>query len=203
MRQLILIIAGLVCLALGAATPALAAGPAVTVVSPEPGDNLTTSDVQIVIQTSEFQIVPSMVPVSEASRHAEMNQPGQGHVHLSLDVQPLVIWTSDDPYVFHDVAYGPHLLRVELVNDDHSSLTPPVIQQVQFRTGPAALPNTGSAAPDTSAWLLMLAGAALALAGLYARRQSRMRVAQLPPRYPLATEKRACRQHEKTGAGDE
>jgi hypothetical protein len=169
MRQRLFIVAAVACLAMSAATPVVAAGPSVEVTSPRLGENLTTSDIEVVFHTADFDIMQSTVPVAEAGHHPEMNQAGQGHMHLTLDVQPLVIWTSNAPYTFHDVAFGPHLLRVELVNADHSSLVPPVIQQVQFRTGPGQLPNTGSAPADWPPLLLLFGGAAATLTGLCAR----------------------------------
>jgi hypothetical protein len=81
-----------------------------------------------------FNIVPSSVPIAEAGKHPELNRPGEGHVHLMLDLQPLVVWFKTDPYTFHGVPPGEHQLMVELVNNDHASLSPPVIQLVRFRS---------------------------------------------------------------------
>jgi hypothetical protein len=66
-------------------------------------------------------------------------------LHFVLDLQPLVVWESGDPYTFANVPAGEHQLMVELVNNDHSPLSPPVMQHIQFRSGmPKGLPVTGA-----------------------------------------------------------
>lgn len=74
------------------------------------------------------------------------NQPNQGHLHLYLD------GGSDYDVVYeatHALALAPgeHTLRVELRNNDHSPLSPPVAQEVSFTvTGNYQVP-AGEATP--------------------------------------------------------
>ena len=138
----------LLVLALGSLTPAAAQGPGLTVQAPANGAVVEGPSVKVAYTTTGITIVPSSVPVSEAGKRPDANKPGEGHIHLVLDLQPLVIWEKTDPYIFTNVPPGQHQLMVELVNNDHSSLSPPVMQRISFRsTAPVMqqLPNTGEA----------------------------------------------------------
>jgi hypothetical protein len=124
---------------------ATAAGPELTVQTPADGAVIEGPNVQVAFTASGITIVPSSVPVAEAGKHPEANRPGEGHVHLVLDLQPLVIWYENDPYTFMAVPPGEHQLMVELVNNDHSSFSPPVMQRIRFRVADAQrLPKTGA-----------------------------------------------------------
>jgi hypothetical protein len=144
--------------------PAAAAGPALTVMAPENGAVVEGPKVTVQFKAADFKIVPSSVPVSEFGKRPDANRPGEGHVHFALDAQPLVVWFSADAYTF----------QVELVNNDHSSLTPQVMQMIHFQVGPRALPTTGAepatALPRTA--LLVLAFLLMAAGWLTLRRRS-------------------------------
>jgi hypothetical protein len=110
------------------------------------------------------------VPVSEAGKHPEANRPGEGHVHFVLDLQPLVVWENGDSYTFSNVPPGEHQLMVELVQNDHSSFSPPVMRQIRFQTSitPQTMPATGTApdahmAPGLLGLVLLLVIAGFAL----------------------------------------
>jgi hypothetical protein len=128
-------------------------------------------DVTVAFEVTDFRLVPSGVPLAEMGRHPEANRPGEGHLHFMLDLQPLVVHERAEPYTFRDVAAGEHRLVVELVNNDHSSLDPPLVRQVRFRVEPAAsdasqperLPNAGAAALASGLMLQALGIGALAL----------------------------------------
>jgi hypothetical protein len=141
MRHL-LILGVLLGLVIGSLSPVAAAGPTLTVTAPKDGASITGGTVTVEFTATDFKIVPSTVPVSEFGKRPDANRPGEGHVHLTLDAQPLVVWYSADPYTFKAVAAGDHQLMVELVNNDHSSLTPQVMQTIRFRVGPNTLPVT-------------------------------------------------------------
>jgi len=173
MRKLI-VLTILAPLIMGFAKPIGAAPPTLSVTSPAEGATIQGSDLTVVFQTSNINIVPSTVPVADMGQRPEANRPDQGHLHLSLDALPLVIWYQTDAYTFKDVPPGEHLLKVELVNNDHSSLTPPVIQQIRFRTvadepAPTTMPNTGAAEPHLALLLLLALGL---LAGGWVLRRS-------------------------------
>src|SRR5689334_19272727 len=126
---------------------AAASGPTLTVVAPGAGATIQGTSATITFETSDFKIVPTTIPVSEAGKHPEVNKPGEGHLHFVLDLSPLVVWEHSTPYTFENVPPGEHQLMVELVNTDHSSLSPPVMRQIRFRTVavlPATMPATGS-----------------------------------------------------------
>ncbi len=168
----------LLLLVLSAQPVAHAQGPQLTVTVPNEGETITDNTVTIRFDVENFEIVSSTVPVEEAGMHPEANQPGEGHVHFMLDLQPLVVWESEEPFTFDNVPPGEHVLMVELVNNDHSALSPPVVQQIRFRVAaPDTLPTTGrdGALPG---WLVLV-GLAMTMIGLVASRRHRSAMQQL------------------------
>ena len=172
---------GLLALALVLGLPAGggAAVPALTVLTPTEGAVIHGDSLTVAFQVSDFAIVPSQVPVSELGKRPDANRPGEGHVHLMLDLGPLVIWEQAAPYTFTGVPAGEHHLVVELVNNDHSSLTPAVVRQIRVEAMPAP-PRAGVGQPvrgglGVSA-LTAIAGLVLAVAiALVWRRSSLLR----------------------------
>jgi hypothetical protein len=150
-----------------------AAGPDLTVITPEEGAVINGTRVGVEFKATDFKIVESSVPVSEFGKRPDANRLGEGHVHLTLDAQPLVVWYSADAYTFKEVAPGEHQLMVELVNNDHSSLTPPLMRLIRFKVGPGTLPVTGEepAAPQEGSLALLVLAMLLILAGGIARRR--------------------------------
>ena len=61
-------------------------------------------------------------PVAEMGKHPEVNRPDHGHVHLSLDAWPLVIWQRTDAYTFANVPPGEHLLKVDESEEGYRGL---------------------------------------------------------------------------------
>ena len=162
MYKLVVLLAVLT-LALGTAGAALAAGPGLTVSNLKDGDRIAGTTVTVNFAVNNFEILPSSVPISEAGKHPELNRPGQGHLHLMLDMQPLVVWADSKPYTFLSIPPGDHQLMVELANNDHSSLSPRVLQQIHFQTE-LPLPTTGAStvlAPSALYALLGLAALVL------------------------------------------
>lgn len=145
------------------------AAPQLAVVTPAPGAVIRGESVTVQVRLSGFELVASAIPLSEAGQQADMNEPGKGMVHLKLDLQPLVILDQGDSYTFNNVPAGPHQLEVELASNDHSLLSPPVVQVVSFNTvaegAPAGLPATG-AGGSSGQPLLWLSLLLLALGGL-------------------------------------
>ena len=142
MRRL-LILATLLVTFLASAVIAEAAGPQLTVLTP-PDGIAAGATVTIQLQISGLKIVPSTVPLSQAGKDPGANVPGEGHIHYILDVQPLGIQYQNGPIVLTNVPIGAHTLMVELVNNDHSSFSPQVMQQIHFQTVPATLPTSGA-----------------------------------------------------------
>lgn len=162
-----------IALGLALAAPAAAAGPGLTVLAPTPGAQIQGATVTVTFRVSDFQIVPTTVPLSEAGKHPEANRPGQGHVHFMLDLSPLVVWTQAAPYTFTNVPAGDHVLMVELVNNDHSSLSPRVMQMIHFSTAPA-MPGTGAGGGGTAVppWLLLFALLSLGVSAVGSRQSA-------------------------------
>jgi hypothetical protein len=130
------------------------------------GASLKGPGVVVAFQASGLTIVPSTVPLSEAGKHPEVNRPGEGHLHYMLDLQPLSVWYKTDPFQIQEVPPGEHLLMVELVNNDHSSLSPPVLQLIRFRILNVMPPTGAASQPRPENWqILLLLSAGLLVVG--------------------------------------
>jgi hypothetical protein len=172
-RHLMLLI--LVSIALLAGPSGAEAQPGLTVSSPQDGESINGTSVTVAFEASDFTIVPTTVPLADAGLRPEANRDGEGHVHFMLDLMPIIVWESTEPYTLTDVPPGEHTLMVELVNNDHSPLSPPVVQQIRFRsTSEQLLAKTGDgqdASYGTALILITLVGMAMTSAGLILRRK--------------------------------
>ncbi len=125
---------------------ASAAFPAVKIISPVASQVITGSQVTVNLSVQSFQL-------------------GQGHIHLWLDqtspTPASAIKTTSKMYTFDHVKPGSHLLRVELVNNDHSSLSPPATATVSFTTHAPT-----SAARQSSVFMLSIVAFLLVVAAL-------------------------------------
>ncbi|HEX7475422.1 MAG TPA: PQQ-binding-like beta-propeller repeat protein [Dehalococcoidales bacterium] len=123
--------------------PPVIAKSTVTVVAPTPAISITipannsivpAGDVTIAVQVSNFKIVDALGQAAVA---------GQGHIHYFMDVdapttqgQPAVTAqgtyaaTIATNYTWHNVAPGKHTFSVELANNDHTPLNPPVVAKI-------------------------------------------------------------------------
>ena len=118
-----------------AETPTVAAGPGAEITTPADGSTVPAGDVQVSVSVSGFEIV---------NRLGEPAVEGEGHVHFYLDVseipttpgQPAVTAEgtyhaeATTSYSWPDVQPGEHTLAVQLVNNDHTPLDPPVTAEV-------------------------------------------------------------------------
>ena len=181
MRQFLILLAALAFLGAPAAS-AQTAGPELIVVSPQNDAVVNGSTLEVTFQANSFSIIPSTVPLAEAGKRPDANRPGEGHVHLKLDLQPVVIWNTADPYRYENVPPGDHQVMVSLVNNDHSALSPPVMKMLRVRTtgvmtnaaaGGAPLPSTGGPWPPLAGVIALLAlGATALVGGLTVRRRN-------------------------------
>jgi hypothetical protein len=132
--------------------PAPAPAPAVKINSPAAGTTITGTSVTIDVTPSNFQVVAPGAP----------NAANQGHIHYYLDVTiptdptkgavtaagtyqavqtTTANWTNLTP--------GQHTLGVQLVNNDHKPLVPPVTATVTI-TVQAPAPATTTPPPATT-----------------------------------------------------
>ena len=95
--------------------------PTVKLLKPLQGAEVAAGDVAVAVETANLEFVmPSNTIVS-----------GQGHVHFTLDDQPLEMSITPS-YVFKGVAPGQHRLKAELVQNDTKSFAPPVVEEITF-----------------------------------------------------------------------
>jgi hypothetical protein len=107
--------------------------PTVIIVTPVDGAAIVSGSIQVSVEIMNFNLVPpSMV-----------NAVGEGHIHYYLDVdipttqgQPAVTApgtykaTTATSITWDNVTPGTHTLGVQLVNNNHTPLSPPVITKV-------------------------------------------------------------------------
>ncbi len=177
MRRLI-VLSMLLLLTVGSVAPALAAGPNLAIVSPASGAVIQGTSVRVDFKTSGIKILASTVPLAEYGKRPDANKPDEGHLHITLDLWPLVVWEKQDAYTFTNVPPGEHQLKVELVNNDHSALEQPIVQVVRFRTEaavlvPTSMPNTGETGAGTVMSMLALAALCLIGGGFALRKNGR------------------------------
>ena len=129
-----------------APTPAPAAAPTVKITTPAAGATVSAGNVQVSVQVSNFELVP---PGANAA--------GKGHLHYYLDVEiPTTPGkgavsapgtykaTPGTTATWDNVTAGSHTFGVQLVNGDHTPLSPPVTAKVTVTVG-AAAPSGGGA----------------------------------------------------------
>ncbi len=133
-----------------------ATAPNVTML-PLNGESLEAGDITVSAMALNFNLVDKLSQASVA---------GEGHLHYFMDVDApttpnqvavpatgAYIATANTSYTFQNVAPGTHTFSVELVNNDHTPLTPPVVAKVTVNvTAPTpkvtiTLPQNRSALP--------------------------------------------------------
>lgn len=108
--------------------------PAVKLVSPVDGAKLPAGDLTVTAEVTNFNVV---------DKQGQANITGEGHLHFYLDVDaPTIQGQPATPssgisadvygtnYKFPNVPAGTHTISVELVNNDHTPLNPPVVQKI-------------------------------------------------------------------------
>ncbi len=97
------------------------AGPTIKVLAPLDGAVVKAGEIVIKLETTGLKFaMPSTKLV-----------PGEGHVHFTLDSQPIKMSATPD-YALSGVTPGPHTLKAELVQNDTTPFDPPVLQTVAF-----------------------------------------------------------------------
>jgi len=94
------------------------------ILSPLEGAIINSSAVGIHVNVTNFQLVDII-----ANRP---DMPNQGHIHYFLDDKEQMSKFTSVSY--SNIPAGTHVIRVELVNNDHTSLVPPVFRQITITT---------------------------------------------------------------------
>jgi outer membrane protein assembly factor BamB len=109
--------------------------PSVSIMFPENRATLPPGDVIISVKVNDFNLM---------DKQGQANVAGEGHLHYFMDVdaptgqgQPAIppsgsVWdhTIATTYTFKNVSTGTHTFSVELVNNDHTPLSTPVVAEV-------------------------------------------------------------------------
>jgi glucose dehydrogenase len=120
--------------------------PAISIIYPPNNSAVPTGGVGISVQVSNFNVVDKL---------GQPASPGEGHIHYFMDVdaptapgQPAVTGpgtyaaVSTTYYTWSSVPIGTHTFSVELVNNDHTPLTPPVVAKITL-----TVTSTGQGGP--------------------------------------------------------
>jgi outer membrane protein assembly factor BamB len=113
--------------------------PGVTIVKPDNGSSASVGDLTVSVAVSNFNLVDKL---------GKANVLGEGHLHYYLDVEaptaagkPAIppsgsTWaaTAGTTHTFNNVSSGTHTISVELVNNDHTPLSPPVVTTITVTT---------------------------------------------------------------------
>ncbi len=119
--------------------------PKITIVTPQNRSVLPAGSVAITVQVSNFNLVEKL---------GQENVAGEGHVHYYIDVdaptapgQPAVTEagtyaaTTATSYTWNNVPAGTHTFSVQLVNNDHTPLGPPVVVKIVVTLATSAGPG--------------------------------------------------------------
>lgn len=109
------------------------ATPAIEVVSPQPGETVTTDDIEVQVKTSDFTV--------DCSQAGRPNEDGVGHIHLMVDGMSMAqlanFYCGDSFTVPGDgLAPGKHTLIIDLATNDHLDMMD-TAQEVEFDYQPA------------------------------------------------------------------
>jgi outer membrane protein assembly factor BamB len=115
-----------------------ATAPSIKFVNPSDGNAIAAGDITVTAEATNFKLVDQL---------GKSNAAGQGHIHCFLDTdaptvqgQPAVTAadtyaaTAATTYTWKNVPAGTHTLSLELVNNDHTPLNPPVVQKITVTT---------------------------------------------------------------------
>jgi plastocyanin len=124
--------------------------PQISITQPTAGQSLPAGNITVSVDVSNFNLVDKL---------GQANVTGEGHIHYFLDVTPPTApgqpaippsgstWaaTANTTYVFKNVSAGSHTISVELVNNDHTPLQPPVTASITI-----TVTNTGGGGGQTA-----------------------------------------------------
>jgi plastocyanin len=112
--------------------------PTLKIVTPAEGAMISGGNVTISVSVTNFNLVNKL---------GQPNVAGEGHLHYFMDVTPptapgvpaitavgTYVPTTATSYTWTNVTPGMHMFSVELVNNDHTPLVPPVVAFVNVTT---------------------------------------------------------------------
>lgn len=97
--------------------------PMIMLKSPMDGQINYNDDLDVEVMIYNFTMNASAIGMD--------NMPGEGHYHIYIN-DVLVGPYTDMMVYLEDLPAGDHMMKVELVNNDHSSLVPPVYDMAEF-----------------------------------------------------------------------
>lgn len=108
--------------------------PQIKITEPKNDSILSPGNITVTVSVDNFNIV---------DKQGQAKAAGEGHIHYFMDVKaptaqgkPAVtadgtyVHTTDKSYTWMNVKPGKHSFSVELVNNDHTPLSPPVVNEV-------------------------------------------------------------------------
>ena len=135
------------------ATPTPKVGPTLKITVPIEGTIVSAGDVKVSVEVSNFNLV---------EKRGQANVTSEGHIHYFMDVpaptaagKPAVTApgtyaaTAATSYTWPNPAPGTHTFSAEMVNNDHTPLSPPVVARVMI-TVAVPPPGRPTAAPPPS-----------------------------------------------------
>jgi len=112
--------------------------PAIVIIAPKAGATVGAGDLDVKVDTQNFKVVDKI---------GQSSAPGEGHLAYYLDTNPVptnagqpavtganAVETTDHSHTWHNVAPGSHKVAVQLVNNDHMPLNPPVVAMADVVT---------------------------------------------------------------------
>lgn len=137
-------------------TPTTTALPAPTITITAPASSVPApGNVTVTVKVTNFNIV---------EKQGQASVLGEGHIHYYLDVDapttqsvPAIptsgIWSqaATTSFTFPNVSAGTHTISVQLVNNNHTPLNPPVVQKITINVQGATATTTATTTTATTA----------------------------------------------------
>ncbi len=138
-------------------SPTPTPAPTLSITSPREGASVPAGDVTVSAQVTNFKVV---------DKQGMANLPGEGHLHFYLDIdapttpdKPAVpasgVWAhvSATTNTFINLAPGMHTISVQLINNNHTPVTPIVVAKINITVTPrvTATPTLSITSPNNGA----------------------------------------------------
>ncbi|MBI4670304.1 MAG: hypothetical protein HY741_01375 [Chloroflexi bacterium] len=154
MARLVLLSVGTIAfiVALGLTVPAYAQGaPTLKIVSPKPGETITSTDIPVTVEVSNFTLSALKVGLPD--------QAGEGHIHVMIDGAHMGVlfnfYTSTTFTLPGDaIKPGPHALIFDLASNTHVDMPETAVQvdinyqPATSKSAPQAVANPGAPAVE-------------------------------------------------------